>query len=99
MGLNGRNVTREEFDCAMEALWSEIEYQNSLPRRTDDEAKEIPGFLTLLRRYTRKTEDNWADLPGPVKSAEEGLRKIAAIALRGMIYTRIWPRIVPSSSE
>jgi hypothetical protein len=88
-------VTREEFDEAVAALWSEIEYQNSLPRRTDsDEAKDVAGFLTLIRRYVRKTEDAWADQPGPVKEAEEGLRKIAAIALRGMVYTRIWHREV-----
>ena len=89
-----RMITREEFNFAVEALWSEISYQNSLPRRTDcDEAKDVPGFLTLIRRYVRKTEDDWADNPGPVKEAEEGLRKIAAIAIRGMLYTQVWLRL------
>jgi len=88
-----RIISRQEFDTAAEALWSEIEYQNGLPRRTDnDEAKDIPGFLTLIRRYVRKTEDNWSDKPGPVKEAEEGMRKISAIALRCMLYTKIWHR-------
>lgn len=30
-------VTREKFDKAVEALWTEIEYQNALSRRTDDD--------------------------------------------------------------
>lgn len=42
-----RKVTREEFDKAVEAIWSEIEYRNDLDRRTDeDEAKDIEGFRT-----------------------------------------------------
>lgn len=85
-------VSRQEFDQAVEALWSEIEYQNNLPRRTDDEANDVAGFLTLVRRYVRKTEDVWADRPGPVTEAHEGLRKISAIALRGMIYTKVLHR-------
>lgn len=85
-------VSRDEFDRVAEALWTEIEYQNSLPRRTTDEAADVPGFCTLMRRYLRKVEDDWADNQGPVKAAEEGLRKLAAIALRGMVYTRIWKR-------
>ena len=85
-------VSRKEFNQVVEALWTEIEYQNSLPRRTVDEAADVPGFCTLMRRYLRKVEDDWADNPGPVKAAEEGLRKLSAIALRGMIYTRIWKR-------
>ena len=40
-----RNVTREEFDKAVEALWTEIEYRNALERRTEDEAKHE---ITLL---------------------------------------------------
>ena len=75
---------------AAEAVWSEIEYQNSLARRTDaDEAKDMPGFLTLLRRYQRKVEDIWADNPGPVEEAEHGMRKLAAICVRAMIYTKV----------
>jgi hypothetical protein len=92
MGQSDRTVSRDEFDRVVEALWSEIEYQNSLPRRTEDEAQDVPGFCTLMRRYLRKVEDDWADNPGPVKAAEEGLRKLSAIALRGMVYTRIWKR-------
>jgi hypothetical protein len=92
-----RIVTGDEFYKAMRAVDEEIEYQNSLTRRTEDEAKDVPGFLTLLRRYLRKAEDAWADTRAElqkdgsmaVPEAEECLRKIAAIALRGMIYTHI----------
>jgi hypothetical protein len=88
-------VGREEFDIAMEAVWTEIEYQNNLGcRRTNEnEAKDIPGFLTLLRRYERKVEDAWADSTGSVKEAEEGMRKLAAICVWAMIYTDIWDRV------
>ncbi len=82
-------VTYSMFSEAMEAVWLELEYQNTLPRRTDDEAKDVPGFLTLARRYERKVEDDWADQPGPVEDALHGLRKLAAIYIRSMIYTGI----------
>lgn len=92
-----RTVTREEFDAACEAVWTEIEYQNNLPKRTPDEAKDIPGFLTLLRRYIRKIEEVWSDNPAveqpdgtwTVVDAEHGLRKLAGIAIRAMIYNHI----------
>lgn len=85
-------ITREEFDKATEAIWTEIEYQNNLPRRTEDsndktaEANDVAGFLTLARRYERKIEDDWADQPAPVEDALHGLRKVAAIFTRSMIY-------------
>jgi hypothetical protein len=92
-----RLVTRREFDEACEAVWTEIKYQNELPRRTEDEARDVPGFLTLLRRYIRKTENAWADNPGvpqseglvQVPKALDGLRKVAAVAMRGMIYNGV----------
>lgn len=92
-----RYVTREEFDNAVEALWSEIEYQNGLARRTDDEATEVPAFCTMLRNYTMRCEMDWIDNPGTkqpdgqvqVSKALHGLRKISAIALRGMIYNGV----------
>lgn len=92
------SISREQFEEACEALWTEIQYQNTLPRRTDDEAKDIPGFLTLGRRYIRKVEDDWADKPGEkhpdfagsqVPEAIDGLRKVAAIFIRAMIYNGI----------
>lgn len=87
-----RQITKEEFDKAVEAVWTEIEYQNTLPRRTDaSEAKNVAGFLTLGRRYIRKAEDLWADNAGDEK-ALPGLRKIAAIFIRGMIYSGIRSR-------
>ena len=84
--MSKRNVTREEFDEVVEALWSEIEFQNGLPIRTDDEAKDVAGFLTLGRAYVRKCEDAWTNNPGEqedgqvqVPEALHGLRKIATI--------------------
>lgn len=93
-------ITREQFDQAVEALWSEIEYQNNLPRRTEEEntddrtaeARDVPGFLTLGRRYERKVEDDWADQAAPVEDALHGLRKLSAIYLRAMIYCGVRKR-------
>jgi len=85
-------ITREEFDVAVDAAWTEIEYQNSLNRRTPgSEAKDVPGFLTLGRRYLRETEDLWADNAGD-ELALNGLRKLAAIFIRGMVYSGIRSR-------
>lgn len=81
-------MTREHFDKVCDALWTEIQYQDNLARRTDDEAKDIPGFLTLARRYERKVEEHWADNPG-VEKALHGLRKVAAIYVRSMMYCGI----------
>jgi hypothetical protein len=83
-------ITREQFNLAMEAIWSEIQYQDQLPLRTDDSAKDVPGFITLGRRYIRKLEDDWADNPGEgnpcqVPQALHGLRKVAAVFTRAMI--------------
>jgi hypothetical protein len=93
-------VTKEEFDSAMNAVWSEIKYQDNFNLRTDDEADSIPAFLTLLRRYTRKAEDAWADNPGElqldgkiqVTEALHSLRKLAAIAVRSMVYNGVRER-------
>jgi hypothetical protein len=92
-----RYVTREEFDRACEALWTEVQYQNTLGRRTSDEAKDVPGFLTLLNRTARTTEEHWADLVAEaqpeggyqVSEALNDLRKLAGIAVRAMIYCGI----------
>ena len=89
-------VTREQFDAACEAVWSEIEYQNSLPRRTDDEAKEPAGFFTLGRVYLRRGEDAWADNAG-TELCLPSLRKLAAIFVRGMIYCGIRPRVTTTA--
>lgn len=94
------SITRHEFDEASEALWSELQYVDNLSRRTDDEAKDVPGFLTLLRRYIRLAEDHWSDNPGTtqpdgtvqVESALHDLRKLSAITLRGMIYCGVRKR-------
>lgn len=100
--MAARLVTREEFDKACQAVWSEIQYQNRMAdvaptRRTDDEAKDVPGFCSLLDVYVGKTKVAWADTPGEVQpdgrvqvpAALHGLRKITAIALRAMIYNGV----------
>lgn len=95
MTLRKMNVTREEFDEAMEAVWSELQYQDNLPIRTADEAKDVPGFLTLGRRYMRSTEDAWADQaategsPPQVPMALDGIRKLAGIFVRAMVYNGV----------
>lgn len=97
-----RLVTRDEFDRACNAVWSEIEYQNTLPRRTDDEAKDVPGFLTLLRCLyaadggrlggSARGGAQRARSPGPQRG---GMRKLAAICVRAMIYNGIRFRLDP----
>jgi len=87
-----RMVTRKEFDEACDAVWTEIEYQNNLPRRTDDEAKEPAGFATLGQVYLRRLEDAWADNAGTAQSLPY-LRKLAGIFIRGMIYCGVTRRI------
>ena len=92
-----RMISKGEFDEACEALWGELMYQDRLSRRTADEAKDVPGFLTLIRVYVRKAEDYWASRPGTgepaqVEEALHGLRKIAAIAIRAMVYNGILQR-------
>lgn len=89
---SGRQVTREEFDRAVEALWSEIQYQNNLSRRTDQaEAKEAPSYLTLGQVYLNKAGEDWAMQAGD-EAALHGLRKLATIFLRGMIYCGVRER-------
>lgn len=99
-GKMSRHVTKEEFDAACSAVWTELEYQNKLPIRTDDEARDVAGFLTLLRVYLRDTENIWAKnssdcvintLP-QCAEALGGLRKIAGIAIRSMIYSGVLAR-------
>jgi hypothetical protein len=87
--MAGRIVSREEFNIAVDAVWSEIEYQNSLAIRTDeDEALTPPGFFTLLNVYLRKGEVAWTDNAG-TEPCLPFLRKLAGIAIRGMIYCGI----------
>lgn len=79
-------VTREQFDKTCEIIWSEIVYQNKLSRRTDEsEATQVPSFLTLGQVYLNKTAEDWAMNKGD-ELALHGLRKIAAIFVRGMVY-------------
>jgi hypothetical protein len=90
-----RVIGRQEFDEACNAVWTELQYQDALPRRTDDEAKDPQGFATLGRVYLRKLEDDWAMNPGPVEAAFHDLRKLSAVFVRGMIYCGIRTRPLP----
>jgi hypothetical protein len=98
--MSVRMIAREQFDTVVNAIWSEIEYQNALPRRTDDEAKDVAGFLTLLRVYLRNAENAWADNPGilqadgqvQVSEALHALRKLTAIGVRAMLYNGVRER-------
>lgn len=95
-----RVVSREQFDAVCEAIWSELQYQNDLPIRTADEAKDVAGFLTLLRGYTWEVEQTWRKSPGTlqpdgqvqVEEALHGFRKLAGICARAMIYNGIRAR-------
>ena len=99
-------ISREEFMDACAALWSELQYQNTLPRRTKDEATDVPGFATLGRVYLRKLEDAWSSTAGEIQEdgsiqvpeALHGLRKVAAIFVRAMIYNGIRCRETPSKT-
>jgi hypothetical protein len=79
-------VTRKEFDKAVEALWTEIEYQNALARGTEgSEAQHVPTFLTLGQVYLDAASRDWALNEGD-ELALHGLRKLAAIFVRGMTF-------------
>jgi len=88
-------VTREQFDKAMEAVWTEIEYRNNLERRTEeDECKDIAGFCTLLRHMLHKCEQDWyswkaSEQPDGQMQVTECLhwmRKLASGAVIAMVY-------------
>lgn len=95
-----RNVTADEFDLACCAVWTELQYQNNLELRTNDEAIKVPGFCVLLRQYLDQCEKDWVfnsateqpDGQFQCDSSLQGLRKIAGIAMRGMIYNGIRDR-------
>jgi hypothetical protein len=91
-GPEETRIDRAAFEQAMEAIWSEIAYINDLPRRTADEARDIPGFLTLARVYEQQTAEAWAMNPGPVEDALHGLRKLAAIYVRAMVSNGVRTR-------
>lgn len=79
-------ISKIEFDEVCKSLWTEIDYQNHLARRTNDEAKDIPGFTTLSRVYLRRLEDKWSDNAGVDDDCLDSLRKLSAIFLRAMVY-------------
>lgn len=70
--------TRKEV---YEAIDSERDYQDSLPR---NEVKEQTAMdqLALIRRIVRDMEDHWYDDPG--FPTMDFMRKIAGVAVRSM---------------
>ena len=82
-----KKITRKEFDEACEILWSEIEYQNNLSRRTDEtDAKTPQEFATLGRVYLRTLEEEWAKKHNVNNECLDKLRILAATFLRAVIY-------------
>ena len=73
------------FSQAIQVVWGEIEYQNKLKIDYNIQAKDLPGFLTLGRRYMTRAEAAWADNDDP-KVALHELRKLATIFVRAMVY-------------
>jgi hypothetical protein len=98
-----RTVSYHDFMKACAALWTELHYQNNLSIRTANEATDVPGFATLGRVYLRKLEDAWTTAPGEIQEdgsvqvteALHGLRKVAAIFVRAMIYCGVRDREMP----
>lgn len=70
-------VRSDVFD----AINSERDYQENLPRNT--EKVQVPlEHLTIIKRIVRDMEDSWYDNPG--KADMNFMRKIAAVAVRAM---------------
>ncbi|KKM14082.1 hypothetical protein LCGC14_1391330 [marine sediment metagenome] len=76
----------------MQVVWDEIQYQNKLKIDYDIQAKDLPGFLTLGRRYMARAEAAWADKNDPTDALHE-LRKLAAIFVRAMVYCGVESRV------
>jgi len=80
-----QNIGKEKFSHAVEKVWEEVEYQNGLKLPWAAEARDLPGFLTLGRRYMARAEAAWADNDDEAVALHE-LRKLAAIFVRAMVY-------------
>lgn len=90
---HSHTVSREAFDRAVEAVWSEIQYQNELPRRTDSgEAHGIAGYASLIDKCNRDMVDTWYAEKGEDRCLHN-IRKTAASAIRGMIFCGVRPRV------
>jgi len=82
-------ITREQFDEAVEAVWNEMRYQNAKPGLR--EPAGVLGWLALGQLYLHRTMEF---VRTNTKESEHGLRKLAAILVRGMISTEIRHRPV-----
>ncbi len=51
-----KSVSHEEFESVCEALWTELQYQDNLPRRTDGEAKDMV-YCVIRTRIIRKNHE------------------------------------------
>lgn len=76
-------LTQEVID----AINEELTYQTSLSgtKRADDIDHGIAGRLVTIQAYLNKAQEAWVMEPG-YESALHNLRKIATIAIRGMLH-------------
>ncbi len=70
----------------VKAINEELAYTATLSAqgRSDEVYYGLPGQLLTLQRYARKALDAWVDNPGNDEALHE-LRKVAAIAVRGLV--------------
>lgn len=82
-------MTRTEV---YEIIDKERDYQDSLDSdRTVGVPHQVGSYLTMLRSYMTKADQNWTDRAGDTAALHE-IRKIAAIAVRCMEeHGAVWP--------
>jgi hypothetical protein len=85
-------ITRQEVYLAID---TEREYQDVLsPDRREAREMTIGEELVLLKEYLDRTFREWTDAPGIAPLASlNGVRKIAAIAVRAMENHGAPPRV------
>lgn len=80
----------ERYNDALNAVNGELDYQDNQAAQGRwggdlGKAKTPQDFLVVLRTYLRRTEDAYTDGGGNNTEVLHGLRKLAAIAIRGMV--------------
>jgi len=80
-------------DEIIDALNEELEYVSKLNDmgRADQEDYGVEGQLITLSTYSRKALDAWTNNAGSEAALHE-LRKVAAIAIRGLLFAEKCPR-------
>ena len=86
-------LTKEVIDVINE----ELAYQTSLSgtSRADNIDHGIAGRLVTIQAYLNKAQEAWVMEPG-YESALHNLRKIASIAIRGMLHYGVRKREIKS---